>query len=334
MKDLTVIMYHYVRDIKNSRYPGIKGLETKLFKEQVEYLNKNYSPVTVQQIIEAFNGGEKLPSKAFLLTFDDAYKDHYDTVFPILYEYGIQGCFYAPVKAVTEHTVLDVNKIHFILEQCHDDIRNYNTIIDELKNYLDEFRIEYKLQPFDYYFKKLANANRWDLKEVIFIKRLLQVELDETLRGILTDRLFSKYVLCDNISEEAFSRELYMNIDQMRVMVSCGMHIGAHGFNHYWLGHLPKEKQLSEIEKSLDFIRAIGGDDSNWTICYPYGNYNDDTLSLLKDNGCKLGFTCEAELAETDNISNDAVLKVPRLDTNDIPKDSKAPVNEWWEMSR
>lgn len=334
MKDLTVIMYHYVREIKDSRYTGIKGLETKLFKEQVRYLKKNYNPVTVPQIVEAYNGGEKLPSKAFLLTFDDAYKDHYDNVFPILYENRIQGCFYAPVKAVTEHSVLDVNKIHFILEQCHGDIEKYYSIINELTGYLDEFRTEYNLQPFDYYFNKLAIPNRWDIKEVIFIKRLLQVELDETLRGILTDRLFDKYVLRGDVSEDAFSRELYMNVDQMRVMVKCGMHIGAHGYNHYWLGHLPKEKQLSEMEKSLNFIRTIGGDTSNWTICYPYGNYNDDTISLLKNNGCKLGFTCEADLADTSDNANDSMLKIPRLDTNDFPKEASAPVNDWWYKSK
>lgn len=333
MKDLTVIMYHYVRDIHNSRFPGIKGLETSQFREQVAYLKRNYNPVTVQQVIEAYNGGEKLPSKAFLLTFDDAYIDHYNTVFPILYDNGIQGCFYAPVKAVTEHSVLDVNKIHFILAQYHDDTSSYYSIIEELKNGLDEYRAEYNLQSFDYYYNKLAVANRWDPKEVIFIKRLLQVELDETLRGVLTDRLFNKYVLRGEVSEEAFSRELYMSIDQMRMMVSCNMHIGAHGYNHYWLGHLSKEKQGIEIEKSLSFIKDVGGDTTSWTICYPYGNFNSDTINILKGHGCKLGFTCEADLASSETEDCDAVFKIPRLDTNDIPKDAESVVNEWWYRS-
>lgn len=272
MKNLTVVMYHYVRDIKNSRYPGIKGLETNLFKEQVAFLKKHYNPVTMQQVIDAFGGRDSLPSKAVLLTFDDAYKDHYENVFPILYNNGIQGCFYAPVKAVTEHKVLDVNKIHFVLEQCHDDMALYGALIEEIKSGLDEFRLEYGLLSFDYYFRKLAVANRFDPKEVIFIKRLLQVELDESLRGILTDRLFRKYVLRGEVSEETFSRELYMNIEQMKTMVKCGMHIGSHGYNHYWLGHLDKDKQELEIDKSIEFIKTIGGDIDNWSICFPYGS--------------------------------------------------------------
>lgn len=43
-------MYHYVRDLKNSRYPDIKGCDVRLFKEQVLFLKKHYNPVTVEQV--------------------------------------------------------------------------------------------------------------------------------------------------------------------------------------------------------------------------------------------------------------------------------------------
>jgi hypothetical protein len=74
----------------------------------------------------------------------------------------------------------------------------------------------------------------------------------------------------------------------------------------------------------------VGGDINNWSICYPYGNYNDDTIALLKDNGCKLGLTTRVDLADTTLTTNDAVYKLPRLDTNDLPKDKDAPVNQWY----
>lgn len=35
---LTVVMYHYVRDLQNSRYPQIKGCDVRLFKEQIKFL--------------------------------------------------------------------------------------------------------------------------------------------------------------------------------------------------------------------------------------------------------------------------------------------------------
>ena len=54
MINLTTVMYHYVRNIKESRYPDIKGLELKDFIEQIEYMNKHYNFLTIEQIISSY----------------------------------------------------------------------------------------------------------------------------------------------------------------------------------------------------------------------------------------------------------------------------------------
>lgn len=267
-----------------------------------------------------------MPPHPVLLTFDDAYQDHFQNVFPILYHEHIQGCFFAPVKAVTEHAILDVNKIHFILASTPTD--KLPALINEIKLLLDEYREEYNLASFEAYYDELAVASRFDPAEVIFIKRLLQVRLEERLRKIITDILFRKIVGMDDAS---FSRELYMSKDQIRCMVDCGMHFGSHGYDHYWLNSLTKEQQEFEIRKSIEFIAEVGGDPDNWTICYPYGAYDDKTIELLKEKRCKLGLTTEVALADFSNNKGDAIFKLPRLDTNDLPKDSNAQVNQWYE---
>lgn len=325
--NLTIVMYHYVRDLVHSRYPRIHGLQIELFREQVQFLKKNYNFVTVEQILDAYenNSARDLPEHPVLLTFDDAYKDHFDFVFPYLEHEHIQGAFYAPVKAVTENTILDVNKIHFILASTPEE--KLSQLLGELKCQLDYYRKDWNLHNFDYYFDKLAVANRFDPKEIIFIKRLLQVELDERLRKIITDDVFQKVVGMD---EGMFSRELYMSMDQIKCMVDNGMHFGSHGYDHYWLNSLSKDKQKFEIQKSLEFIKEIGGDTDNWTICYPYGAYDEDTISILKENGCKLGMTTRVGVADLDDKQGDVIFKLPRLDTNDLPKAANASVNLWY----
>lgn len=322
---LTVVMYHYVRDLKSSRYPEIKGCDVRLFKEQVGYIKKHYTPVTVEQILECQKEKKELPDYAILLTFDDAYIDHFTYAFPILEHEHIQGAFFPPVKAVTEHTVLDVNKVHFILASTPNE--KMPQLINELKKLLEKNSEEYKLDSFDNYFDKLAVANRFDTKEVIFVKRLLQVALPETLRKKLTSELFEKTI---GIDESMFSRELYMSIDQIKCMVDCGMHIGSHGYDHYWLSSLSREKQEYEIAKSIEFINMVGGDANNWTICYPYGDYNDDTIALLKQHGCRMGFSTRVAIADLKEDGEDALYKLPRLDVNDLPKDANAEVNNWY----
>jgi hypothetical protein len=52
MNELTIIMYHYVRNIKNSPYENIKGLETDGFKRQLDYLNEYYNIINVENLID------------------------------------------------------------------------------------------------------------------------------------------------------------------------------------------------------------------------------------------------------------------------------------------
>jgi len=313
-------MYHYVRDLKNSRYPEIKGMDLKLFKEQVKYLKKHYTIITMEAVIDSLDNNSKLPEKSALLTFDDAYMDHFVNVFPILCKYKIQGSFYTPVKAVIEHTVLDVNKIHFILASVKDIL----VLIQELKELIEEYREEYNLKCFDFYYGKLAKPNRFDTKEVIFIKRLLQVELIEKLRNTLTDILFEKYV---GMSEEAFSRELYMGQEHLEHMVRDGMHIGNHGYNHYWWNRLDEHSLNNEIKGATDFLKSIGVDEKKLTACYPYGSFDERSIKILNDFGYKLAVTTEVDVATTDPEKR---FSMPRLDTNDVPKDSNSGTDDWF----
>lgn len=310
-KQCSIIMYHYVRELPYTRYPEIKGLKTSLFREQLLYIQKYYTFVSHRDLISAAYEGKELPDNAVWLTFDDAYSDHYVNVFPILDEMGIEGAFFPPVKAIVNHEVLDVNKIHFILAS----VRDLTSLLADIRQLLDTYRGEYRLQSYDYYWQKLAKANRFDPAEVIFVKRLLQVELNEECRRKMTDNLFRKYVTDDEV---AFSRELYMNQDQMKCMVRHGMCIGSHGYDHYWLDSLSTERQAEEVDESMKFLKEIGVDMKAWIMCYPYGAHNESLVNILKERGCKLGLTTDVRAAD---LANDNPYLLPRLDTNDFPKD-------------
>ena len=317
-------MYHYVRDLKNSRYPDIKGLDINLFKEQIDYMRKHYHIITTEEVIHSIDNQVKIPEKSVLLTFDDAYSDHYNNVFPILDKYKLQGSFYTPSKAITEHTVLDVNKIHFILASVEDK----SNIVNDLKELVKFYQREYQLEDFDYYYKKLAQPSRtyrsMDTKDVIFIKQLLQVELVEELRINIVGTLFEKYI---GMSENAFSRELYMNEEQLKHMLRSGQHIGNHGYNHYWWNDLNEEEMSQELDLSISFLKKLGVDMNNWTACYPYGSYDNQSIEMLRERGCKLALTSEVNIATTNKNTR---FIMPRLDTNEIPKDKNEKTNDWY----
>jgi len=317
MNKLYIAMYHYVRDLQNSRYPDIKGMNVSLFKKQISFFKEHFNPVTIEEVIAAYDKGYKLPENALLLTFDDGYIDHFTTVFPILQENKIQGSFFIPGKTFTENVLLDVNKIHFILacapiDELYSDVLNYVDYLIENKEYTEKTREEL--------IKEYAVANRFDPKEVIFIKRLLQAVLPEDIRKRISSELFQKYV---GIEEDKFARELYLNIDQIKCMKRNDMFIGLHGYDHYWLGKLDEQKMHEDIDKSLEVLSDVVDKDS-FIMNYPYGSYNNSVLSFLREKGCKLGMTTEVRIAD---IDVDDRLLLPRLDCNDFPPKSDNYLN-------
>ncbi|HEB55262.1 MAG TPA: polysaccharide deacetylase [Gammaproteobacteria bacterium] len=322
----SIIMYHYVRELQYSRFPHIKGLETDQFKEQITYIKKHYNVISGDDLLAAVEAGslETLPPSALLLTFDDGYIDHFTQVFPILRREKLSGCFFPPAQCVLDNQVLDVNKIHFILAS----VPGKQEIVDYIFQILDEYRAQYEIQSNSYYWEKLAVPNRFDPKEVIFIKRILQRDLPEQLRRIIINSLFHKYVSCDEVS---FAKELYMSMEQLMCMRDSGMYVGSHGYGHYWLDSIDPPMQKREVELALEFLRQVGTRTNSWIMCYPYGAYNDSLLSILAGAGCKIGLTTEVGIAD---FQRDNLLTLPRLDTNDLPKSANAEQSKWTRQAK
>ena len=318
-KKLTIVMYHYVRDLKRSRFPAIQGLSTPQFVEQIEYLEKHYQLITAEDLMSCAETGADLPPKAALLTFDDGYLDHFTEVFPVLDERNIQGCFFLPSKAILENRVLDVNKSHFILATAPDKLK----IMNEIFSLLDEHRAQHQLKSNQEYFEALATDDRYDVKEIVFIKRFFQKGAPAELRKKILDLLFKKYVTAD---EASFAGELYMNRDQIKCMKNHGMTIGSHGHDHRWLELDDPKTQEQEVRSSLGFLKSLGCDTKRWIMSYPYGSQNDSLRSIVGREGCKAALTSRIAMADLDK---DDPLLLPRLDTNDLPKERNASPNEW-----
>jgi peptidoglycan/xylan/chitin deacetylase (PgdA/CDA1 family) len=289
------------------------------FEEQIQYIKKHYNVISGPELMDVIVEGAPLPSCPLLLTFDDGYIDHYTEVFPVLDRENLPGCFFPPAKCVLEHEVLDVNKIHFVLAS----VPETRMLVEQIFKWIDENQIRYNLMAHAAYWEKLAKPNRFDPAEVIFCKRMLQRELPIELRQVFADKLFRRYVTND---EASFSRELYMDVEQIRVLQRHGMYVGSHGWDHFWLNTISAEQQEKEVDQSLMFLKSVRADVGRWVMSYPHGAYDDSLLSVLKARNCTVGLTTEVGLASIHEISP---LTLPRIDTNDLPKDANASANEW-----
>jgi len=301
------IMYHYVRPIKNSVDPKIKGLELEGFQRQIDYFAKKFKFISIEQLIESIYDNKPLPTDSIILTFDDGFNDHYSHVFPILKKKEIQGAFFPPGEPIIKKKILDVHKIHFILARS----KNENNLIKEIFDFISANKEEYDLKDPKDYFANLAISNRFDTKEIIFIKRILQRGLPKKVRTELTDLLFKKIVN----DEENLAKNFYLTLDQITEMRESGMFFGSHGYTHEWLTELNDNDLDIELNKSLEFLRKIK--QNIRIMSYPQGNYNERVISKIKKLNYKIGFTIEVGDAE---LTKKNALKLKRYDTNDFPQ--------------
>ena len=299
-------MYHYVRDVKKSKYPNLNALEFSEFKNQIKFFKKNFNILNNNDFYEIIKS-KKLPKKpSIFLTFDDGYIDHYQYVYPYLKKNKISGIFYTPVKTIKNKIVLDVNKIQFILEKENNKKKLLNLIFYYIKKI-------YKKEPEDLSLSKINLKDRYNDKETMLIKNLLQYHLPEKIRKKIIDLIFIDIL---NVDEKKFSKSLYMCEKHIIEMHKDEMSFGSHGNYHHWLEHLSSQDQEREILSSINFFKKIGIYSNNFSICYPYGSYNLETLKLLRKY--KIAFAISGKVGGVfkNNIKNN--LTLPRYDTTDF----------------
>ena len=304
--NIHIVTYHYVRNIKKSKYPNLKGLEFSDFRKQIFYFKKNFNILSNNQFIEILNSRKIPKKKSILLTFDDGYRDHFEYVFPFLKKQNVSAVFYPPIMCVRNKAVLDVNKIHFILAKEE----NRDKILDLIFLYVKKILNK---NPQQIGIDKINLFGRYDDTKTILIKRLLQHHLPLPYRKKIVDKIFKQVV---NYSEGEFSKILYMNKNNIQELYKNNFSIGSHGYNHYWWEKINKNEQELEIKNSINYFKKIKVFDKNFSACYPYGSYNLQTLNLLKKYKIKFALTTRVGSVNKKNIKK--VFELPRFNTNDF----------------
>jgi peptidoglycan/xylan/chitin deacetylase (PgdA/CDA1 family) len=312
----TIVMYHVVHSDASGASRRLKGLDVAAFRGQLAYIQQHYTPVPLSDLAAAAAGVCELPPRPIVLSFDDGYAAHFRVVFPLLAEAGVPAAFFPAASALIDRRVLNVNKLQYILAAS-----DVSRLVERIEAAIDAERPA--LPRPDEYRRQWWKASRWDPPEVVYVKRLLQDALPESVRRPLVDELFRSLVSGD---ERAFADELYMTVADACAMLAGGMNIGAHGDRHVRLPTLSRDEQAVEIDGALRVLDAVGSPRQNFVYCYANGAYNEDSLELLRARGCRLAVTTRPDLARLDTVD---LLVLPRIDTNDLPVRPDAEPNEW-----
>jgi len=300
--DLTVMMYHYVRDPGDSAEAGsgIPGMSVKDFESQLDDLSRQYTFISWLDLRAALQEQKPLPDSACLLTFDDGVRDHYVNVFRILHKRNLSGLFFALNRIDTDGLVL-AHKIHFLLAKL-----GLNQLREEIWKQLNAAQRERFTEAAKGYQLKYPSTSEDGY--INLLKAVLQRDLSNEVDPLLGN-LFETHVG----SEKEIARSYYLNLEQMREMTSGGMHFGGHSQSHPWFDWIDAEARTAEIKASAELLQKI--ESEPWAFAFPYGGLAEDAPRILKAHGFIAAFTTQTQLQHADPFW------IGRLDGEEVAQD-------------
>ncbi|AEA33064.1 polysaccharide deacetylase family protein [Hippea maritima] len=107
-----------------------------------------------------------------------------------------------------------------------------------------------------------------------------------------------------------------MDETDLKELVDLGMALGSHSHRHLKLSQLRKEEVKNEIMRSIDILSSYQEIED---FAYPFGNFNDDVIDVLRELKIKRGYVIAQKIYQP-NIQ--PIFKIPRAivrkDTNKI----------------
>lgn len=285
---MKIYMFHYVTE--NFKY---YHFDKKQFEEIVKKLVATKKIIGLRDLKKLQDKKEIIDDNYVMLTFDDGTIDHYRYVYPILKKYSVSGVFFV-CSNVIHKNILNVQLIHQILSKL-----SIDEMYIEVQKYIFENNLKFKIDD-------IVNINVCNWKET-YIKKLIQTILPEEHRKNILDQLIREY----NISSD-FS-DYYMSIENMLEMKKNNMEFGCHTSKHNRLSYLSKYEQINEIRENMDILHKnkIITKKDILSIAYPFGDYNAETVYILKSLNFDFAFTTKEE-----NIYKINRYELPRVDCN------------------
>ena len=265
MNKLRVLAYHRVADLNapSPFDPSLISATPDVFARQMKYLAKHYNVVSIKEVLEAVKRKVKLPTRAVLITFDDAYWDFKYDAWRILKQHRLPVTVFVPTAFPDQpQKAFWWDRLYYSMLNSSHTTLDFSSI-GSLRLRLGKIDLES--------FKRLVN----------FIKTL---PYDEAIKAI--DEI------CLKLQAPPANQRSTMTWEELRQLADEGVSIGPHTQTHPLLTRMPLEKAHDEIRGSIaDIKREIGH--VLPIFCYPNGSTNDQIATLIKKEDILLAFGCE-----------------------------------------
>lgn len=226
-----IFYYHMVSD---ADVPHVRHLyrykNVRQFQADIDFIAKHFTPVTLSDMIAYVKGDLPLPEQAFMLSFDDGFREHHDIIAPILLKKGVPATFFINSAFIDNRALCFLQKASILAER--------------LGKYRDH-----------------------SPRESLFDGTLLEGNSVEEARTFILSIPYESRDCLDTIAArldvdfDAYLRNCrpYMTTAQVMSLLEQGFSLGAHSIDHPLYSELELEEQLRQTMESVRFVRDTFG---------------------------------------------------------------------------
>lgn len=114
-KGVPVLMYHSVKYEKDNPV----RISKENFESQMKYLkDNNYTTLSLDELYDFLTNNIPVPEKSVVITFDDGYKDNYETAYPILKKYGFKATVFVITDCIGTGEYLTLDELKELDSNC------------------------------------------------------------------------------------------------------------------------------------------------------------------------------------------------------------------------
>jgi peptidoglycan/xylan/chitin deacetylase (PgdA/CDA1 family) len=304
------VMFHHFHD--NFHLPSQGSLSALDFDHMISWLSDRYDILNAQDYKSKFLS-QSLKNTDICLSFDDALKCQYDIALPVLRKNNISAFFFVYSSAFSDNP--DSLEIFRYFRN------NKFDSVDEFYNYFFDFLIqndkdEYLIQQSQY--SSLGNylsAFPFYTENDKWFRYLRDQYLgNDKYKNVMLEIISDKGV---NINE--VKKNLWMREDELLKIHEHGHVVGLHSYSHpTQMSKMTVDQQLKEYQQNLTHLSNVLKTSEINSMSHPCGDYNMDTLSLLKRMGIQIGFRSNMGVKEIKSP-----LEIPREDHANVFKEMK-----------
>jgi peptidoglycan/xylan/chitin deacetylase (PgdA/CDA1 family) len=301
---LPVLTYHRVDVVGRAPllYPGLISAEPDGFEEQMRFLAARWRPLSLAELLAVRRGVTRLPPRAIMVTFDDAYRDFGEVAWPIVARHGIPVTLFVPTAYPGD------SALAFWWD------RLYGALADTAGKPL------------------LASP----------VGQLALVTEDDRLRAFRRLRIHLKSLshararemvdeLCRQLAASAQASSV-LTWPELRELHSNGVALAPHSRTHPLLDRLPAAQARAEVVGSLeDLEREIGS--APRVFAYPGGGQDARLTRILEEEGFEVGFSTDRG---TNDLRRGDWLRLRRINvgrSSGLPL-VRAQLLSWWPAPR